>query len=32
MAMMGLWVFIAYYTARGIGEFSKVKGENNDER
>ena len=27
MSMMGLWAFIAYYTAEGIGKFSKVKGE-----
>ncbi len=27
MSMMGLWAFIAYYSARGIGKFSKAKGE-----
>jgi len=27
LSMMGLWVFIAYYTAKGIEKFSKVKGE-----
>ncbi len=24
MAMIGLWVFIAYYMAKGIGKFSAI--------
>lgn len=32
MAMMGFWVFIAYYTAKGIGLFSAVSQERKEKK